>query len=590
MKKIRNLSLLIIGLLVFFMVAGVSPVQAQDERVSGAVWTSNENCVTQDKNQYARGEAIWLGGDGLDPSTTYHWQMYPAGAASDIVAEADVTSDSQGYFCIYAYTFVPEDTINNPYKVTLKTLAGGNVSNDNFSIEGTLYTNDVSVSVGACTWTVGAGSMRAVSLVITGGASVTIEKVGGGTWGPYTTSQIINLPEGDYTYWWVPTQGYDGSGEGEFTVAPCPPASASHEVLACEWTELGGSLTDVQIYVSNAELTLLGPGSVLVGVYTTDTVVQDLPVGTYTYTWHALPGYSGAGSGSFTLLECEPEKGDATVTVEACVWDEQEGSTFIAHIVVSNAALTIDGQTYTTTQDIKLPAGYYEYTWVAIEPYTGSGSGSIDVEGCEPATVDVLVGACDWIDLESQTPVTITIHGALLDLYKNDGGPVHIGQYGEGVSIVTLLPGSYFYTWVAVEDFTGSGDGAFDTLDCEPGKADAAITIGACTYTDGQSLTLVNITISNAILTIDGQTFTETAELKLLPGDYPYSWEAISEEFEGEGEGILSVGACEPKEEDPDVPAGGSGPSLIITLTPALLTVSGIAIGWMLIKHRIKKI
>ncbi len=153
--------------------------------------------------------------------------------------------------------------------------------------------------------------------------------------------------------------------------------------------------------------------------------------------------------------------------------------------------------------------------------------------------------------------------------------------------------GSYAYSWVANENFTGSGEGTFETLDCEPGKADATIIIGACTYDNEQSLTLVSIFVNGAVLTIDGQDYFEYAELKLEPGDYPYSWVAASKEFEGEGKGVLTVGSCDPKSSEdpsPDVAAGGSGPSLIITLTPALLTVAGVAIAWILIKHRIKNI
>jgi hypothetical protein len=100
----------------------------------------------------------------------------------------------------------------------------------------------------------------------------------------------------------------------------------------------------------------------------------------------------------------------------------------------------------------------------------------------------------------------------------------------------------------------------------------------------------VVITISNARLTINGKEYTENAEIKLTPGDYPYSWIAINDDYEGSGEGVVTVGTCTPKEyPDPDVAAGGLGPSFIATIAPAVLTVSGLALAWVLIKNRIKK-
>jgi hypothetical protein len=596
MKKFTKWSILAVGIVTVLLITlSVSPVQAQDVRDSGAIWTPSD-CgpnADQDIMEFPYGSPVYIaGGNGLLPNTQYYWSVGKTNE-KDPMWSGNITTDGNGEFCFTFRTFMPGDDTNggNPFNVDLK-LDGKNVSQDNFKILGSVLTNSVNVTPGACSWTVAGGSERAVTLTITG-ASVTITRTsaGGGSWGPFTSSTVIDLPEGSYHYSYVPTEGYNGTGGGDFTVDPCPPASASHQFLGCDWTELGSSLSDVKIFVSHAELTLSGPGGVFIGTYTMDTTVEDLAPGHYTYTWHAVSGYSGAGTGWFDLLNCEPEKGDASVSIEACVWDETNGSTFIAHISVANATLTINGKTYDKSGDIELPAGYYEFTWTAVEPYTGGGSGSIDVDGCEPATVNVVIGGCEWVEMSSLTPVTITIHGALLDLYQAGTDPVHIGQYGEGTSVVTLSPGSYYYTWTAVEDFTGSGGDEFDTISCEPGKADATVNIGACTYSDGQSLTLVSISVSNAILTIDGQTFSEKADLKLLPGEYTYSWKAMSDAYQGEGSGTLIVGSCEPKEdEEPDVPAGGSGPSLMLTLTPMLLIVSGIAIAWALIKYRVKKI
>ncbi len=333
--------------------------------------------------------------------------------------------------------------------------------------------------------------------------------------------------------------------------------------------------------ISNATLTIDG-----VGTFTASETIN-LPPGTYNYTWIADPGFSGSGSGSFTLLECEPGKADAAVDVGGCTWDAQNGSQINVTLTLENAILTIDGQDYSSSQTIKLSPGTYPYTWVAAPDYTGSGSGSITIYGCEPASASVEVGACEWNGELSMTPVYITVNGATLKIYE---GATLVHTYGPGSYTLDLPEGTYTYTWTANENYTGSGSGSFSTVNCEPGKSDAAVEIGACIYADGQSWTSVVITVSNARLTIDGKDYIENAELKLLPGDYPYSWGPIEDGFEGSGEGVLTIGSCKPKEyEDPDVAAGGVGPSFIATVAPAVLTISGLGLAWVLIKNRTKK-
>ena len=587
MKTFTKWSILAIGFLtILLIIITVSPVQAQDERESGAIWTTRNDCgeETQNVNHFQHVDWIYINGAGFSTDEERPWYIMgqPGQASTDPgvnVAEGFVTPVS-GAFCFAAYQVANDDAGEYKYGVAQK--------HDNYQVEpGEASFN---YSIGAYIWSVGGGSQRAVTLTITG-ASVIFVRSGDGTYGPYTSSQTINLPAGNYSYTWEATLGNEGSGAGSFTIDPCPAGSASASPGTCEW-DGEVSTTDVEIFTENASLTLTGPGGII-GTYIAYTVVPDLAPGYYTYTWTALPGHSGAGSGSFTLIDCEPSKADAAVDVGVCFWDEQESkSYFLATLTLHNAALTIGGQTYTESSDIKLVAGSYHYTWVATGDAVGSGDGDISVEGCEPASVNVVVGACDWIDETSITPVTLTINGATLTLFAVDGGSVEIDVYGPGVHVINLPTGVYSYTWVADEDFVGSGSGRFETLYCEPGKSDAGISIGACTYSDGKSLTLVSISINNAIFTIDGQTFSENAELKLSPGNYPYAWEAKDEDFQGEGSGILTVGSCDPKEEDedPDIPAGGNGPSLTISLTPALLTMSGVAIAWLLIKHRIKKI
>ena len=757
MKKFLKLRLILTSTIVILLIAGASIVQAQDDDDrgggSGSIWTTAEDCgvASQDLNHYTHGEVVHIHGRNFSHDHTYSWKIVgqPGGASDDpgqTVASGTIKTDGQGNFCFAAYTVMNDD--GGEYKFTV-----GN-KHDNYRVD--REEASVSVSIGACSWTKEGGSLELVTISITG-ASVSITRAEGGSWGPYTTSKSLWLPVGHYTYTWTPTSGYrcpPNPNSGTFVVEECPPASASAAPVGCQWTEQTGAYSPVTITVSNASLTITGNGSGW-GPFTSSTSI-DLEPGTYNYTWTALPGYKGSGSGSFTIADCTPSFGTASIDAGACVWDESKGSTFTATITLDNASLTINGVTYVESTEIELPCGTYPYTWTANSGYQGGGSGSIDVEGCEPAKVDVIVGACDWTGASSMTPVTLNITGATLVLYEttsgspveldtygpgshsvslgtgtfsyaweanedfegsgsgtfetldcepgkadasvnigacafdegksltlvsinvngavltidgeeyeenaevklepgdypysweavtgyegsgsgtihvegcepasvevilgacdwldatsitpvtlningatltlfvdNDGTLTEIDEYGPGSHTVSLPMGSYAYSWVANEDFTGSGEGTFETLDCEPGKADASIILGACTYDNEQSLTLVSVFLNGAVLTIDGQEFFENAELKLAPGEYAYSWVAASKEFEGSGEGVLVVAACDPKggeDPSPDVAAGGSGPSLIVTLTPALLTVAGVAIAWVLIKHRIKNI
>jgi hypothetical protein len=604
-KKYLNISLLFLCVLLTLLISGASTVQAQDEdRDAGAIWTPGacpSSGQQQDKMTFMYGEPVYLsGGNGLNNNTTYHYIVHKTGSGGSVsgqMFEGDVTTNSEGKFCVTLKTFMPGDDVNdgNPIKVSLFRFRNGSwhyVSQDNFKIEGSTLQSSVNVSVGACSWTPAGGSTRQVTFTLSGVSKLTVTRPNGTKFDIYS-SQTISLPAGHYTYEWTPSEGYRcvNPNSGSFDVAECPQATATYEKDVCQWDyDNSKSITGVTLYLTNAVFTITG-----VGTYDTSQHVA-LDPGDYEYSWTGKPGFAGSGSGNFALLECEPNKGSASISPSACSWDESEGSTFVATITLNNATLTINGVTYDKDGEntVTLSCGTYHYTWKAKLPNIGGGEGDLIVEGCEPATVNVIFGTCDWIEETSLTPVTLDINGATLTLFVDDGGTLtQIDEFGPGSHTISLPMGSYAYSWVANENFTGSGEGTFDTLDCEPGKAGATIILGACTYDNEQSLTLVSIFVNGAVLTIDGQDYFEYAEIKLEPGDYPYSWVAASKEFEGEGKGVLTVGSCDPKSSEdpsPDVAAGGSGPSLIITLTPALLTVAGVAIAWMLIKHRIKSI
>lgn len=142
----------------------------------------------------------------------------------------------------------------------------------------------------------------------------------------------------------------------------------------------------------------------------------------------------------------------------------------------------------------------------------------------------------------------------------------------------------------------------------ERDKAKASVVLGACSWTLGDgSLTPVTITLTNARLTLNGKvyepkikndavTYKETYNIKLPPGTYPYTWEALDPAlFVGSGEGTLKVDSCVPKEEEkkedklPDVASGGSIPSLLLTVSPFLSGTLGMSLSYTLLKHKFFK-
>jgi hypothetical protein len=351
-------------------------------------------------------------------------------------------------------------------------------------------------------------------------------------------------------------------------------ASVLINVGTCMWSETEQeSSTDVAITIVGAELTIDG----MPKTYTSSTTIN-LPPGTYTYSWEALPGYTGSGSGSFTVIDCEPESASASVNTGACSWNETDGSLTPVTITLFNASLTINSVTYPESTTIDLPPGTYPYTWTANTGYQGSGSGSITVYDCSPgsAYASVETGACVWTEQDgSLTPVTITVSNASLTI---DGE-----TYTESTTI-NLAPGTYPYTWEAAPNYRGEGSGEITVKDCTPESGSASVEVGACVWTEQDgSLTPVTITVSNASLSIDGVTYTESNTINLAPGTYPYTWEA-NEDFQGGGSGSITVYDCSPDSGYANVQVGacvwssqgGSKTPVTITISNASLTINNV--------------
>jgi hypothetical protein len=93
----------------------------------------------------------------------------------------------------------------------------------------------------------------------------------------------------------------------------------------------------------------------------------------------------------------------------------------------------------------------------------------------------------------------------------------------------------------------------------------------------------VNISVSNATLTIDGVIYDASTTIYLGPGSYPYTWTALSG-YTGSGGGTVIVGDCRPGNATASVSTGGctwnaqagSLTPVTITLNHASFTINGV--------------
>ena len=227
-----------------------------------------------------------------------------------------------------------------------------------------------SVTPGACSWSEAGGSQTPVTLSLTG-ASLTINGV------TFTDSTSINLAPGSYDYSWTALSGYTGSGIGSVSIGKCVPPDASASVTpgACSWSEAGGSQTPVTLSLTGASLTING-------ITYTDSTSVNLAPGSYDYSWTALSGYKGSGSGSILVGDCKPGNATASVSTGACSWSEAGDSQTPVTLSLTSASLTINGITYTDSTSVNLAPGSYDYSWTAKPGFKGSGSGTLVVAEC----------------------------------------------------------------------------------------------------------------------------------------------------------------------------------------------------------------
>lgn len=232
------------------------------------------------------------------------------------------------------------------------------------------------------------------------------------------------------------------------------------------------------------------------------------------------------------------ERGAASIliSIESCEEADVSRTSRSVSLVLTGASLTIGGTTYTSSTTIQLEPGSYPYEWSALPGYSGSGSGTLSVPLCEEdpelASVSIELGECEELSgRTSTTSVTLNIVGAVLTI---DGS-----EYSSSTTI-SLAPGSYSYTWDAQPGYSGSGSGLLVIADCSSNETSSiALDLGECTPDGGNSsYRTLSFTLVNTTLTINGLDYSESTEIKLSVGSYPYSWLGL----EGaSGQGVIDV-------------------------------------------------
>ncbi len=247
----------------------------------------------------------------------------------------------------------------------------------------------VDVQLGVCQWTQQTGSVTPVSFTID---HATITVVGPG--GPYvlTSSTTLALSPGSYSYSWKADEGYEGSGEGSFTVLDCSqiPASVEISIGTCEWD--GEESTTIVSFTLGEGISVILAGKDGVVAFDESTSFA-LPPGYY--YWEAISdeGYYivGPSEGEFAVASCEPGVVSVAVTFGVCEFGEETSNTEVTFTLSGNVAVTLTGPDgfeleLTETATLELFDGHYEWTAKAGEgsELEGEDSGEFDLSECEP--------------------------------------------------------------------------------------------------------------------------------------------------------------------------------------------------------------
>ena len=265
-----------------------------------------------------------------------------------------------------------------------------------------------------------------------------------------------------------------------------------------------------------------------------------------------------------------------------------------------------------TSETVKeWPVGTYSISYVLEDGYQDPGNlpTGFTIDNCaekEDAGVSATDKAC--VTGSKSTPVILWVDGATMHITLEGDSEFAMDHSGGPATYKNLRPGTYLISYTLDEGHKDPGTlpSSFIVKECEPDKgfADLAITV-PCLYDPDN--TCHRWTISNPNdFAVDfewstGAKSSDYAEsgsgtVDAL-GQINFNTSYVSQTMvlsysDGDAIQVVTVdtGVCTTDHEDPDEPAGGSGPSLMTTLTPILLLFSGIAVAWMLIKYKSKSI
>ena len=388
-------------------------------------------------------------------------------------------------------------------------------------------------------------------------------------------------------------------------------ASATAAVEACS----GGYTSEpVNLSVTGATMTITGPQSLTL-TSGQSLLAENWPIGTYSITYVMDAGYSDPGNlpSGFNIAECsQKQDAEAEAKVEACV----EGATSTpVSLSVTGATMNITGpKSYTLSSGSNelvkdWPVGTYAISYVMDEGYQDPGNlpSGFSIEDCtekENADASATVEAC--VEGSKSTPVVLWVEGATMHVTLDGDAEFAMDHSGGSSTYKNLEPGTYHITYTFNEGHKDPSTlpTGFVIAECEKDKdfADLSVTV-KCVYDPNN--TCHRWTVSNPndfpvdfewSTGANGGSYTESGSGTVAAlGIFEFNTSYISQTMvvsysDGEVVQVVNVdtGVCTTNNEDPDEPAGGSGPSLIATLTPALLLISGAAVAWILIKHKVK--
>jgi hypothetical protein len=392
-------------------------------------------------------------------------------------------------------------------------------------------------------------------------------------------------------------------------------ASAEATVLACVE---GHDTEPVYLSVDGATMKVTGQGIEEILNSGESGTYYDWPMGTYAITYYDFDaGVSDPGDlpDSFTIGDCsQKQDAEAKAKVEACTTG---ATTTPVSLSVTGATMNITGpKNYSLTPGTSevakdWPVGTYAISYVLEDGYNDPGNlpKSFTIENCaekEDAGASATVEACETGS--KSTPVILWVEGATMHITMQGDASFAMDHTGGPTPYNNLEPGTYSISYTIDADHKDPGNlpTSFVVEECEKDKgfADLSITV-TCQYDPDN--TCHRWTVSNPndfSVEFEWSTGAKSSDYAETGsgtvdalGKFVFNTSYVSQTMvlsysDGEVVQVVTVdtGVCATDHEDPDEPAGGNGPSLMVTLTPALLIVSGIAVAWMLIKHRIKSI